>query len=371
MAIENSTNFILQSIEGDASRGGWTGNGFFANDQDEAVYGRRVDLYFLLEGDGVWESDPVLGLTGSILPQSVRFNIRESQTQFTVATSDIFLIQAGLQGIYFTNTDPVTHPHEITNMRLGKIVQHIIEQHNNISSTAFVQNTDGTFSSNPVGGWVDTTDIDTSVSSRVDVFTVRQSNSIWQSLKNIAKNEFYVIYMTKEDDFVYRPHPVFDAVLPTITLAIDQTMLIGDPEVVFRDRVQMDQVVLAALTDTGDILRSQFPANIASNGRRKNITNLRCNEQARLDQLAQRAFSFESRTYDLRLFLPGPWGLYLELYDRVSLTYSGTSRNGVSLSFSAEPFFIDQIRVNKTGDFNVITELGLTQENLSGTLYAT
>ena len=370
MSIENSTSLILNSIEADAEQGGWRATGFFANDQVEAVYQRRLDLYALIEGDGSWESDSILAMRGSMFPQSTRFNIRQSQTQINVATSDAFLNQRGLQGIYFTNTNPVTHPHEITNMRLGKIVQHIIEQHCNVSSTAFIQNTDGTYSANLVGGWVDTTDIDTSTSTRVNVFTVRQANSIWQKIKEIADNEFYVRYMTKHDEFVYRQHPAFLTTLQTTTLAIDSTMLVGQPEVIFRDNNQVDQVVLAALTDDGEILRSSFPANIATDGRKLNITNLRCNEQSRLDQLATRKYSFESRPYDLRLFLPGLWGLYLELYDRITLTYSGTSRNGISLSFSGEPFYIDRIRVNRVGDFAAVTELGLTQENIAGAIYA-
>jgi hypothetical protein len=110
MSIENSTNFILNSIEADANQGGWRATGFFANDQDEAVYQRRMDLYFLIEGNGSWESDSVLGMRGSMFPQNVRFDIRQSQTQVNVATSDAFLNQRGLQGIYFTNTNPVTHP---------------------------------------------------------------------------------------------------------------------------------------------------------------------------------------------------------------------------------------------------------------------
>ncbi len=88
MAIENSTNFILQSIEADGDRGGWQAVGSFANDQDEAVYGRRVDVYWTPEGDGVWADEPILGMTGSILPQLVRFDIRQSGTPFTVATTD-------------------------------------------------------------------------------------------------------------------------------------------------------------------------------------------------------------------------------------------------------------------------------------------
>lgn len=370
MAIENSTTFIINSIDGDGIRGGWQANGSFANDQGEAVYGRRIDIYYTPEGNGIWEDDPILAIKGTIFPRSVKFDIRQSGTEVIVATTDHYLRNAALQGIYFTNIDPRTNPHQDPNLRLGSIVKHIAEQHTNMSSTANVQNTNGTDSGNPIGGWVDTTGIDTNLTTKVDVFTVRQSNSIWQSTKKIAKNEFYVVYMTRDDKMIYEPHPVFAATTPAITLAIDNTMMVGQPEIIFRDQVQLDQVLLSALTDNGDILRAKFPANVPSDGRRLNITNLRCNTQARLDNLAQRAFSFESRLYDLKLFLAGPWGLFLELFDRISITYSGTVRNGVSLSFSAEPFYVEKIRVTRSGNFGAITELTLQQENVSGTIYA-
>jgi hypothetical protein len=370
MSIENSTSFILQSVEGDGDRGGWQATASFANDQAEAVYGRRVDIYWTPEGDGVWADEPILGITGSIIPQNVRFDIRQSATTFSVVTTDNFLATAGLQGIYFTDTDPPTNPHQYTDLRLGTTIKHIIEQHNNISSTANVQNTNGTDSGNQIGGWVDTSNIDVIFSTKMDVFTVRQSNSLWQALKTIAANEYYVVYMSKDDKFNYEPHPVFKTALDPFTLALDSSMIVGQPEVQFRDRVDFDQVVLAALTDDGEILRAQYPDNITAQGRRKNITNLRCNDQNRLDNLAQRAFSFETRAYNIRLQLAGANGLYLELFDRVSLTYTGTARNGVSLSFSAEPFFVNKIRVNRVGNFGAITELELEQENIIGTIYA-
>ncbi len=370
MSIENSTSLAIQSIEADGNRGGWQSTASFANDQDEAIYGRRVDIYFTAEGGGEWESDAVLGMRGSIIPQSVRFDIRQSGTELTIATSDTFLQNAGLQGIYNTSVAVVTHPHEYLNMTLGDIVKHIIEQHSNISSTANVQNTDGTFSANPIGGWVDTTGIDTNFSTRIDVFTVRQSNSIWQVLKKIAANEFYVSYMNKSDEFIYEVFPAFATTLPTVTLDIDDDMIVSQPEILFRNDVGVDQVVLAALTDEGDILRSSFPDKITAQGRRMNLQNLRCNDINRLDNLAQRVFSRETREFDIRLQLAGPWGLYLELFDRISLTYTGTARNGVSLSFVDEKFYINKIRVNRSGSFGALTELEIQQENIEGSIYA-
>lgn len=370
MPIEPSTSLILQSIEADGERGGWTASASFANDQAEAVYGRRVDVYFLPEGNGIWAAAPILALSGSILPQSVRWDIRQSDTPITVTTSNFFLDNSALRGIWFNDADPVTNPHQDNDLRLGYIIKHVIEQHTNISSTGVVQNDDGTFSANPIGGWSDTTNIDEIFSTKVDAFTRRQANSLWQAIKDVGKNEFYVAYFGKDDSFNYEPHPVFKTTLDPFTLDIDSTMLVGQPEIKFRDKIDLDQAVLAALTDTGEILNASYPATIAIAGRSLNITNLRCNDQNRLDNLAQRVYSFESRPYDLRVQLPGPAGLYLELYDRVSFTYTGTARNGVSLSFTNEPFFVSKIRVNRVGNFGAISELELTQENLSGVIYA-
>jgi len=370
MPILNSTNFILESIDADGERGGWQATGSFANDQADAVYGRRVDIYFWPEGNRIWANDPLLALSGSILPEGVRWDIRQSATAFGVTTTNYFLDISALRGIWFTSADPVTNPHEYVDLRLGTIIKHIIEQHSNISSTGVVQNDDGTFSANPIGGWSDTTNIDTTNSTVVDAFTRRQSNSLWQAIKDIARNEFYVAYFSKDDAFNYEPHPVFKVVLDPFTLDIDATMIVGQPEIKFRDKTGLDQAVLAALTDTGEILNAEYPAVTAIQGRSLNITNLRCNDQSRLDDLAQRVYLFESRPYDLRLQLPGPAGLYLELFDRVSLTYTGTARNGVSLSFVDEPFFVQRIRVNRIGNFGAITELELSQENLSGGSYS-
>lgn len=370
MPIENTTRFIAQSIEGDIDRGGWQATGFFANDQGAADYGRRVDVYFTPEGNGVWDASASLGLRASILPQLSRFDYKQSSTEVTVATTDIFLQNAALQGIFFADpsklTPPtsVTNPHQYEPLNLGLIVKHIIEQHTNVSSTGFVQNSDGTFSADPIGGWVDTSDIDVTNSTTVDVYTIRQTNSLWRAIQDIAANEFYIAKMDRFDRFSYNPNPMFDAVLPSFTVSLDNTYLVGQPEVTFRNDIQIDQILLMALTDDGEILKAEYPANVPATGRRLQLTNLRCNSQARLDILAERKYLFETRPFDLRLFLAGPWGLEIDLLDRIALTYSGTSRNGIELSFLNEPFWIRAIRVNRVGNFGAITELDVMQENL-------
>lgn len=351
MTIETSTSLIIQAVDASADRGGWQVTASFANDHDEAVFGRRTDIYVLPEGDGVWEEDKKVVINGSMIPQSVSFTRRQSDTPVIISTSDVFLNTAGHQGIYFTNTTPSTNQHQIPNLNLGKIVEHLVEQHTNISIET-------------AGGWVDTSGIDTVNSTSVDVYTVRQSNSIWSTIETIASNEFYVRYFTKNDKLIYEPHPQFAAVLPDPTLHIDQTMMIGAPEIVYRNELRTDQVMLYALTDTGLILTSNYPTDIGTELRRQKFTNLRCNSQARLDVLAQRAYQYLNREFNFNVSLAGPWGAYLELYDRISVTYSGTAYNGVDITWVNKKFWINTIRVNRVGNFGAITELTLEEENV-------
>lgn len=351
MTVESTNTLIVQSVDASADRGGWQITASFANDMDEAVFGRRTDVFIHGEGGGVWEDDKKAMIHGSMIPQSVAFTRRQSDTPVVISTSDYFLQNAGHQGIYFTNTTPSTNPHQIPGLNLGKIVKHIIEQHTNISIAT-------------AGGWVDTSGIDIVNSTSVDVYTVRQSNSIWSTIQNIASNEFYVRYFTKDDRLIYERHPQFAAVLPDPTLHITQSMIIETPEITYRNELKTDQVMLYALKDDGTILTSIYPVSVGTELSRQKYTNLRCNSQARLDVLSVRAYKFSNRQLNFRVAIAGAWAAYLELYDRISVTYSGTTRNGVTVSWVQKKFWINAMRVARVNDFGATTEFDLEEENI-------
>lgn len=350
MPIEISNQFIIQNLNASADRGGWQANGLFVNDQANAVYGRRVELTALVEGGGDWAENYKLVMRGSLIPRNLVVNRRQSQLSVELTTSNVFLASAGLQGIYFTEQSNPQNVHQITNLNLGKIVEHILEQHTNISQD--------------VGGWVDTSGIDTTNSTSVDVYTVRQSNSIWQTIKTIADNEFYVRYMTKDDRFIYERHPQYKSNLPAPVIHLTNAIIGENIEVAYRDDVQVDQLQLYALTDNGVILQSFYPENIGTEGRREKLANIRCNSQSRLDLLAERAYKVRTRNIDAKITLPGFIGGFLELYDRVSITYAGTSINGVTINWSNKKFWVTDIDINMVGNFAAYTVLSLTEENL-------
>jgi hypothetical protein len=351
MPIEQTTTLVPATLDGSAGRGGWQITGGFANDQAVADFSRHAQVYLKPEGGGSWEDDYKLAISGSILPKTLVFDRRQSNTEVTIATSDVFLQNAGLQGIYFSEQPSPENPHQMTDLTLGKIVYHIITEHTNIADVT-------------PGGWVDVSGIDRTNSTSVDVYTVRRSDSIWNSIAEIASNEFYVRYFTKNDELIYEPHPQYRASLPSPTLLIDNTSIVGQPTVQFTDTVRVDQVQMYSLKDDGEILRSDYPATVGTEGRKQQFTNIRCNSQARLNLLAERAYKHLNREYNVKLTLAGPWGAYLELYDRVSVTYSGTAMNGVEISWSAKKFWITGIRVTKAGSFIATTELDLEEERL-------
>ena len=349
--IEDTYQLSFQDITGDASSGGWQVNSNMISDQEEVEFGRHVELYTLIEGGGLWDSDYRLSFSGSMMPQNLTFSQGASSLSVVLATSDMFLNNAGLQGIYFSEQATPANPHQITDLNLGKIVEHIVEQHTNIADST-------------PGGWVDTARIDTLTSTSVDVYSVRSSNSIWQTIADIAENEFYVRYFTKEDKLVYESHPQFKATLSDVTLTITAQDMLTLPEVIYRNDVVVDQALLYALTDTGTILEAKFPSTVGTEGRRQKYPNLRCNSQTRLNLLAERAYRFLNRELNFRVVLPGAIGAFLELYDRVAVTYSGTTTNGVTINWADKKFWIDRISVRRSQRTSAVTELMLEEENI-------
>lgn len=349
--MTQTNKFEILSLEGNVQRGGWQANVTAISDQSLVTYGRETRLLTKIEGGGATMPDFISALEGSQFPQSLQWDKSQSALNVTVATTDYFLKNAGIQGIYFSEQASPSNPHQMTDLRLGKIVYHILTEHTNCTKAT-------------AGGWVNIDRIDTIGSTSVDVYTVRQSNSIWSVLAKIAGNEFYVRYFTKRDEFVYEPHPQYRATLPDPVISIDSTYIIGQPTITYRTDVDTDQVQLYALTDTGVILTSNYPANVGTEGVKQKFTDIRCNEQIRADLLAERAYKFLNRDFNVSLTLPGSIGSYLELYDRVSLSYTGTSINGVTVDWTDKKFWVSSIRLVRQGNFGAVTELELDEENI-------
>lgn len=350
-------NVQIQSITGDADRGGWEASLVALQDTDAISKWQEVQIPFRFYSQG-WDSDWRTGIIGHALPLGFDFDRLLSGSRFSMSTSNRFLENASLQGIPFADQSVCGagpfNDHQILNMRIGHIVKHILEYHTNISTTT-----------NPEG-WVDTSDIDITNSTRVNRLNVHQTNNIWAALQELARFEFYYIYFSKDNAVHYVPHPMFSAVLPTSVMEFTGDFCVGRPTVEVRADKKVSQVKLWATNEEGTIYTSTWPASPSDEGFPLEMRKVRIGgaaPQARLDALARRIYDWHNRDYTVQWTAPGLAGLLFELLDRVSLTYNGpTEPAGVHVDWSDKKFWVHRIQASPTMGFAGQTTFTLEEE---------
>jgi hypothetical protein len=196
-------------------------------------------------------------------------------------------------------------------------------------------------------------------------YIVRETDNLWERLKEIAKNEFFVIYFDKTDTLYYMKHPMYRSVVPPPVMTFTKEFSVTPPVVEPRHAKQVRQVRLHAVTDEGDVLHSEYPASPTHvYGKVQEVSRIRCNAQATLDDWCQRYYLWLNREYTVRWPAPGLCGLLFEILDRVSVTYTGTSANGVHVDWSEKKFWIHEITVLPGEGFGGRTEFVLEAESL-------
>jgi hypothetical protein len=324
----------VSSMLGDANKGGWECQVETYQDTDAIEKWQAVQLSLRYYTPSGWDEEEREVFVGHALPLSFVFDRPFSTARFTVATSHRFLENASLQGIGFTNQAVPANAHQINNMRVGHIVEHIVEEHCNISTSTNAE------------GWVDTSDIDTINSTRVNRYNIHSTNNMWGALQTIARNEFYYIYFDRLNALHYISHPMFLAVPPTAVMEFTSDFCMGRPSVKLRAEKKVSQVVLKATNAAGTVLTSIYPAVPADEGVPKKMTRCRVSTQARLDVLARRQYDWETRDYTVQWPAPGWCGFFFDLLDRVKVTYVGTSENGVALNWYSKYFWIHRIQMS-------------------------
>jgi len=350
----------VRSIVADADKGGWEAQLETYQDTDAIEKWQAIALLFKYYSPTGWDEEDREVFVGHALPLGFDFNLPFSTARFSAATSHRFLEAASLQGIGFADQTvagaPPYNDHQIATMTIGEIVQHIIEQHTNISSTAGI---------NPEG-WVDTSDIDTTNSTRVTRYNVHATNNMWSAIQNIARNEFYYPHFDKLNAFHYQPHPMFGT-LPTPVMEFTAAFCAGRPTVRLRAQKKVSTVMLKAVDEDGTVYTSEYPGTPADEGRPMELTRIRVGAggigpQARLDQLAPRVYDWETRDWTVEWPAPGWSGFFFELLDRVELSYTGTSANGVHIDWMQKKFWIHRIQMAPGPGLTGMTRFTLEEE---------
>lgn len=328
-----------------------------------------------------------LGFKGYVLPTKLTADLTGSEVEYVAQTSDGFLRRGWLQGISFAEVDARSHYHEFSDdatecpaeimghdLNLGKIIAHILGYYDTCVDIGpeWVAHTNLVFNAaNNPNGWIDLSNVETSTwtvgntggSMATTIYIVRETNSIWSRLQEIARNEFFVIHFDKLDNLYYRRHPMFETVLPNVVMTFEDSFGLGPFTATPLGENQIEQVVLHAVTDDEDTLHAYYPASpVFIYGNKEERTNIRCNDQNTLDSWCQRLYEFLNRDYSVRWTAPGACGLLFEILDRVAITYSGTAYNGLHVNWTDKKFWVHEIEVAPHDIFGAVTTFTLEAE---------
>lgn len=378
----------IKRINGNIDRGGWEMEFTVPNDTDLFRMYQRISLSWM-PAFGTSTAASRAGFTGYVMSRRFSFTGKDSISTYLARTSDGFLEKGWLQGISFADIGAASREHyhqfdSVTGggdrMTLGKIVRHLLGYNDELGCTAspagddWISHTGMVYHAekNP-DGWIRLTNVVTEAwaadnpngSMRVNKYIVEETNNMWATLQQIARNEFFIIGFDKSDTVYYHRHPMFAETLKDVKATFDASVIIDAPVVQYRDVLDVSQVRLHAVTDEGNTLHSSYPAADAVTGtrRRMDISYIRCNNQSTLDDWAKYRYYYETRQFEVTITLPGLCGLLFDLLDRVAITYTGTDANGVHIDWKKKKFWIHDITITPDNTGSGKTELVLHEEN--------
>lgn len=385
------TEYIrINRINADIERGGWQCQFDVMRDTDLLETNQRVDITWR----GIFGDTPPgmirQAFSGYVLPSRHEFNVSASRTSYVAETTDGFLRRGWLQGIGFAEVDARANYHQFSDddsecpaedmgyeMTLGKLVKHIMGYYDSCVDLGpeWIAHTNHVFHpiQNP-NGWITLDNVTTDPwsvgnpdgSMVTSAYICRETDNLWSRLVEIARNEFFTIYFDKADHLYYTKHPMYLAgALPTPVMTFDEDFMMGPMIVTPIGPHRARQVILHAVTDEEDTLDSEYPDSPTFvYGRVEERSRVRCNDQDTLDEWAERLYLYMSRDYTVQVTCAGLVGLLFELLDRVQITYTGTTANGVHIDWTEKKFWIHQIDIVPDAAFGGITTFTLEAENV-------
>jgi len=388
--MSNITEYLkINRINGNVDRGGWQCQGTALRDTDLLEVNQKIDVSWRPALGGP-PSLPRSAFSGYVTPNRHQLDRIGSTTEITAETSDGYLRRGWVQGIGFAEIDARTHYHQFSDtnaecpaqemgysMTMGKLVKHILGYYDDCADIGpeWVAHTNLVYhpTYNPQG-WISLDDVEISEwspanpdgSMAITRYNVRETDNLWSRLTEIARNEFFVIYFDKLDTLHYHKHPMYLAgALPTPVMTFDEDFGLAPLIVTPRDRQQVRQVILHAVDDEGSVLHSEYPASPTYvYGKTEEVSRVRCNSQATLDDWVERLYLWLNRDYTVEWTAPGLCGLLFELYDRVQVTYAGTAANGVDIDWTEKKFWIHEIDVTPGQAFGGVTRFRLEAESV-------
>lgn len=339
----------IATIEGSVEDGGWRASGEVFGDADRVSWHQEimawVDAYI-----GGWERLPRLAFRGHALPDPFRKTFQTSELKWSAFTVQEFMKRGEVQGIFFKDESSPANAHQINGMTYAAIVEHIVGKSGEYGHCNLV---DGVW---PEG--IMTLNIDSTNSSAIDEYEVKQGN-FWTRLREIADIEFYVIYVSKDNQFNYVPHPMFDTTLADVTIDLDSGLLIEPLTIAYRNDETIGQVRLQGTTPRGLQISGKYPTDPEPGPIIQKVGYL-ATDNSKMTAVATRMYKFKNRDYTVTAKIGNGLGLMLDLLDRVSITYT-SSADGIT--WTAKKFWIHGVTVDIKENFSAETTLVLEAEN--------
>ena len=338
----------IGKIEGSLQDGGWTATGAVFNDADRLEWYQEVEATFDMYASG-W-SGPHRGFRGHLLPDPWRKTFQGSVAPFSAFTAQEFMKRGEVQGIFFKEDASPGNWHQITGMQLADIVEHVLGKsgeygHSNLVAGVWPE------------GIIDL-DIDTANSTSVDEYEMKRGN-YWRRLVEISQIESYLIYVDKFNVLHYIPHPMFDEDLPAVKLTIDNTLIVEPLTIQRLNPEQIGQVKIVGNTPRGLQLSGSYPDE-ATGGPQIVRGGYIATADTLMATIAERIYKFENREHTVTCQLPGAIGLWLDLLDRVEITYTSAADG---ITWDQKKFWLNKITVEVLADFNMITTVTMDAEN--------
>lgn len=379
----------VRQISGDSNRGGW--QCVLEVMQDTDLLDEHREIIIPWKGAfGPGGYGPLrTAFKGYVIPSRSRFRADRSITEVVAETTDGYLRRMWCQGIGFAEVDARANYHQFSDddtecpaeimgyeMTSGKMIAHMLGYYDDCSDIGpdWVAHTNlvKDITHNPEG-WITLDHVElapyNSVTNpngtmKTEIYIVRETDNLWQRLVEISRNEFFIIYFDKNDNLYYTKNPMFIVPLPTPVMTFDKDFVVGEPIIEYHDPGLVRQVKLHSVTDESGTLHSEYPASpVHVYGNVEELSRIRCNVQAELDHWCYRQYQWLNRPYTVTWTAPGLCGLLFEIWDRVQITYAGTTANGVHVNWSNEKFWISNITVTPDDAMSGTSAFTLEAEN--------
>jgi hypothetical protein len=342
----------IGEIRASVQEGGWRATGNIFNDADRLEWYRAVESWYYLHRGGAWEPSPRLGFRGHLLPDQWEKTIQDSVAPWQAFTAQEFLKRLDLQGIFFAEAASPANEHQLNvGDTYGDIVEHLLGKSGQFGHW------NGVIDIWPEG--ITRLNIDKANSAAPGAYDLKGGN-FWSRLQEIAKIEFYLIWVSKDNIINYQKNGMFQTPLPDVTMDITSAHLMEPLQITPRNTEQVGQVILHGMTPGGEQIKGKYPDDPTA-GPPVVEGGFLATSNAQMDTIAERKYKFANRDVTVSAKMPGAMGLLFEVMDRVSITYS-SAVDGIS--WSAKKFWIEDIGVSlDMSSFGGSTSMRLEAEN--------